>query len=329
MRGDLVIGTARAARGSRASGAIPVGARAGGAPIDIPLVVVNGQDDGPVLWIDGAVHGDEPEGPLAIFELLAQIDPHALAGAVVAVPVVNVPAFEAMQRGNPADLFTYDLNRIYPGRPEGHLTERIAYAHYTTMVEYADMEVAIHSGGAHSYLAFAQFFTPSPEGLELAKAMGPQWDLLLKSFSDRGSPMAAMKQHGKPAITVELGGLCDTFPARFHANGSALSRALLNVLRHYKMVEGRPEYATRWLVGQQKTVVLAPASGFWRPEPQVLRRRVTAGETLGRIYSLTGELITEVQAPFDGFPFGIRTNPSVQVGDWCVFFGVIEEELAR
>ena len=327
MKKELVVGTARAPRAGKAKGAIPVGQRTGGGPIEIPLIVLNGADDGPVLWINGAIHGDEPEGPMALFILLSQLDPRAMRGAVVAVPVVNVGAFEHSQRGNPTDLFTYDLNRIYPGRPDGHLTERIAHAHHLTMIEHADMEVSIHSGGAHSYLAYAQFYNPTTEGLELAKAMGPEWDLLLKSFSDRGSPMAAMKHKGKPAITVELGGLCDTFPARFRDNGNALARALLNIMRHYKMVDGTPQYARRWMVGQQKTVVLAPTSGFWVPVPEVLRERIREGTIMARIYTLDGDLAAEIRAPYDGIPFGMRTNPSVQLGDWCIFYGVIEEEI--
>ena len=328
MPQDLKIGTAHARPGTVARGAIPVGTRAGGHPIEIPLLLLNGVQDGRVLWIDGAIHGDEPEGPLTIFRLMQRLDPSKVRGAVVAVPVVNVGAFEANQRGNPADLFTYDLNRIYPGRPDGHLTERIAHAHYTTMIAHADLEVSIHSGGAHSYLAYAQFYNPTPEGLELAKAMGPEWDLLLKSFSDRGSPMAAMKQHGKAAITVELGGMCDTFPTRFRANGESLEGGILNIMRHYGMIDGAPRYATRWMVGQQKTVILAPASGFWLPEPEVLRRRVTKDTLLARILSVYGDVAAEIRAPYDGIPFGLRTNPTVQLGDWCVFYGVIEEEIA-
>jgi predicted deacylase len=324
MGGDLTVGTARAARGRAAQGAIPV---PGDPKSDIPVVVVNGAGNGPVLWINGAIHGDEPEGPLAVHRLLADLDPAGLRGAVVAVPVVNVGAFEACQRGNPADLFTYDMNRIYPGRSEGHLTERIAHAHHEAMIAAADLEVSIHSGGAHSYLAYAQFYNDTPEGLELAKAMGPEWDLLLKSFSDRGSPMAAMKQQGKPGITVELGGLCDTFPARFLANGAALERAIRNIMRHYRMVDGTPQYARRWMVGQQKTVILAPTGGFWLPEPSVLRQRVAAGTLLARIHTLHGDVAVEIRAPYDGIPFGIRTNAAVGLGDWCIFYGVIEEEI--
>jgi predicted deacylase len=139
--------------------------------------------------------------------------------------------------------------------------------------------------------------------------------------------MAAMKQHGKPAITVELGGLCDTFPTRFRANGEALVRAFLNIMRHYRMIDGAARYATRWMVGEQKTVVLAPASGLWVPKPEVLRQRIAAGTLMARILTLHGEVAAEIRAPFDGIPFGMRTNPSVQLGDWCIFCGVVEEEL--
>ena len=81
------------------------------------------------------------------------------------------------------------------------------------------------------------------------------------------------------------------------------------------------------MVGQQKTVVLAPVSGFWLPVPEVLRQRISAGTVMARIYTLHGAVAAEITAPFDGIPFGIRTNPSVQLGDWCVFYGVIEEEI--
>jgi predicted deacylase len=94
LKEELVIGTARAESATRATGAIPVGQRAGGGPIDIPLIVLNGRDDGPALWIDGAIHGDEHEGPISIFRLVEQVDPRALRGAVVVVPVVNVAAWE-------------------------------------------------------------------------------------------------------------------------------------------------------------------------------------------------------------------------------------------
>ena len=83
----------------------------------IPIIVVRGVEDGPTIWLNGATHGDEPEGPYSIFMTLRELDPLQMRGTVVAVPVMNVDAFTAGKRGNPLDGFTYDMNRCYPGRP--------------------------------------------------------------------------------------------------------------------------------------------------------------------------------------------------------------------
>ena len=321
----LTVGTAAAAPGARADGVIPVTRRPGGEALGIPVIVVNGAGDGPVLWIDGAIHGDEPEGPLSIHKLLQQVDPAALRGAVVCVPVHNVPAFEAQQRGNPFDGFTYDMNRIYPGREGGYPSERVAWAHWQAMQGCADMLIAIHSGGAHSYLATAQFYNGTEAGLDMAKAMGPTWDLILKPLGSSGSPPAAMASIGKPAITVELGGICATLPDEFHANGAALCDAYLNVLRHFGMIDGQATYATQWGLGVQRTV-LAGVGGFFVPAEGVRYRTPIAANTLlARIHDLYGNVIEEVRAPCDGQIFGMRTQPCVFQGDWAVFFGEVQE----
>jgi predicted deacylase len=125
------VGSATAAPGKRARGAIPVTTLGGGNPLEIPVIVLNGSESGPCIWVDGVVHGDEPEGTLACHLLDAALDPAHMRGSVVLVPVLNVPAFEAAQRGNPLDTFSYDMNRIYPGKADGYLTERMAHVHST------------------------------------------------------------------------------------------------------------------------------------------------------------------------------------------------------
>ena len=112
----ITVGTATAEPGSVVRGVIPVTKLAGGTPLDIPVVVVNGLRGGPCFWVNGAIHGDEPEGPLACQIALAEVDPAHLSGTLVMCPVVNVPAFEAAQRGNPADTFTYDAKNPVPTR---------------------------------------------------------------------------------------------------------------------------------------------------------------------------------------------------------------------
>jgi predicted deacylase len=320
----VTVGSASAAPGTVVRGAIPVTELAGGTPLEIPVVVVNGADAGPCFWVNGAIHGDEPEGPLACQIALAEIDPARLSGTLVLCPVVNVPAFEAAQRGNPADTFTYDMNRIYPGRPDGYLSERVAAAHAAAMGPVADFEISIHSGGAHSFLDKAIFVDERPESVELATAMGPGWGCIMSSFNPSGSPMAYMKGLGKVGITVELGGRSATSPAAFARVGRELADSILNILRHYGMYPGEAAYPSPRYRGQQEAL-LAPASGIFLPEPGVeFLTMMKKGDPIARIVNVFGDILARLEAPEDGMFFGLRALPNVTTGDWCCFFCKVE-----
>ncbi len=193
----------------------------------------------------------------------------------------------------------------------------------------ADYEISIHSGGAHSYLAQAVIFGPGEESLSLAKALGPGWNLLLRSFSSKGSPMAEMGQLGRAGVTVELGGLCDTRPEGFLRNGEILARAMINVLRHLGVAPGKAEYEQRLLIGSAEVIGVS-RSGLWVPEENLpLRQTVAEGTLVAKVLSLTGEVLEEVRAPTDCVIFGIRTRPQIFVGEWAVFYSVIEEEVSN
>jgi uncharacterized protein len=320
----VTVGTAAAAPGTVVRGAIPVTTLAGGTPLEIPVVVINGAQGGPCFWVDGAIHGDEPEGPLACQVAMRDIDPAQLWGTVVMCPVMNVPAFEAAQRGNPLDTFSYDMNRIYPGRANGYLTERLAAAHAAAMGTVADFEISIHSGGAHSFLDKAIFVDERPESVELATAMGPGWGCIMSSFNPKGSPMAHMKDLGKVAVTVELGGRSATSPTAFARVGRELADAILNILRHYKMYPGGAAYPSPRYKGQQEAL-LAPASGLFLPAPGVdFLTMMKQGDPIARINTIFGDTLAELVAPADGMVFGLRALPNVTTGEWCCFFCKVE-----
>jgi predicted deacylase len=293
-----------------------------GTELGIPVLLVCGKADGPVLLIDGGIHGDEHEGAYAISALVKELDPNRLRGVVIAVPVINVAAFQAMQRGNPRDNHSHDLNRFYPGRANGYLTERIAHVHNSIIGSVADVEIAIHSGGNICYLA-ESIFTPTGDekSLELAKAMGPGWEIVLDAPRSVGSPMAAMADRGKPSITVELGGSAATMPGDLLKNVEILKKALINVCRHYDMLEGEAEYARGYWRGKQR-VVQASASGILEPNPDLpLKQSMNRGDLLMRINDLFGNPLEDLRAPCDGTLFGFRTYPSVFAGDWVLFCG--------
>lgn len=321
---SVTVGTATAKPGEAVRGAIPAGDLAGGVKVEIPVVVINGAEAGPTFWVNAAIHGDEPEGPLACAIAAKQIDPAKLRGAVVMVPCVNPLAFSAAERGNPLDTFTYDMNRIYPGKPGGHFSDRVADAHWQAMKDVADLEISIHSGGAHSFLDKAIFVDERPESVELAKAMGEGWGCIMSNFTKAGSPMAAMNNAGKVGITVELGGRSYTSPERFRYVGEELAKSILNICYHYDMLDGTATYPTDATKGQQEAL-LAPASGIFLPEPGVdFLTMMKKGDTIARIINIYGDEVGELNAPADGMFFGLRALPNVNAGDWCCFFNKVE-----
>jgi predicted deacylase len=323
------VGLAVAEPGSVARGAIEVTTLAGGGTLNIPVIVINGARPGPCLWVDGAIHGDEPEGPLTCHNLLREVTPTNLTGSLVLVPVINVPAFEAAQRGNPLDTFSHDMNRIYPGREGGYLSERIAHAHREWMVEVADYEISIHSGGNHSYLSETIFATDDAASQELARAMGEGWSLALKAFNPKGNPMAVMLEAGKAGITVELGGRSATSPHDFHRVGRVLADAILNVMRHYGMIPGEARYASPRYRGVQHAL-LAPVSGMFVAEPSIeFQKPMKQGDKIATIFNLYGDIEVELTAPVDGMIFGLRALPNVTTGDWCCFFAEVQGTLDR
>lgn len=325
MSDTMKIGNVFAEPGTIASGSIETGIDLSGRVEGIPIIVCRGSIDGPTLWVNGAIHGDEPEGAFSIFKTLAKLDPVEMCGTVVFVPAMNVPAFQAGERGNPLDSFSYDMNRIYPGRPDGYMTERVAFAHWEVMRDKCDLQLSIHSGGEHSYLAHMIFAADNPESLELAAAMGPKWDLVFKSGVGGNNPASKVAELGKAGITVELGGNCRSLTGDFHEVAEDLSESYLNVMRHYGMIEGEADYAGEWRMGHQQPL-LAPASGMWVGNPELeLERPIAEGVLLGEIFSLYGDMLAEVTAPEAGVVFGLRSRPAVLEGDWCCFYGIIEE----
>jgi predicted deacylase len=325
MSEPMQIGTLSIGPGEAKRGGIPINGDMYGRAREIPIIVYRGVEAGPTLWINGATHGDEPEGALSIFKLLAQLDPTKMKGTLVVVPAMNVNAFTAGERGDPLDTFTYDMNRVYPGKPDGYPTERVAYAHWQAMKDTCDLQIAVHSGGEHSYLAHMIFASDNAVSLELGAAMGPQWSLLFKSPVGGGNPSSQMAGLGKGGITVELGGNCRTLTDDFHTVAADLAGSYLNVMRHYGMVEGTATYAPSWRQGYQ-IALLAPATGMFVGSAGLPFETTLDKDTLlGQIYNLYGDVIGEVRAPREGVIFGLRSRPSVIEGEWCCFFGVVEQ----
>src|SRR4051794_27566064 len=131
--------------GTRGDYLAPLGRRPDGSQIGIPLIGVAGAQPGPTLGIIAGIHGDEYEGPEAARALLDELDPAELRGGIICAPVANVAAYEDFHRVGPID--HQDLNRVFPGKSDGSLTERVAAALVREVVEQCTTLLDLHSAG--------------------------------------------------------------------------------------------------------------------------------------------------------------------------------------
>jgi len=141
--GALRIGSAAARAGEKGSGfiVVPAGIDSG---TRIPLTIVRGKDPGPTLALIAGTHGDEVAPVIALQRVRRELDPARLAGTVLLVQVANLPSF--LRRTvyySPID--GKNLNRVYPGKRDGTVSERIAYAITHEIIERADYLVDIHA----------------------------------------------------------------------------------------------------------------------------------------------------------------------------------------
>jgi predicted deacylase len=114
-----------------------------GAELRLPVKVLAGRGARPVFVLIAGIHGDEAEGILALLDLWQAIDPRDLCGRMDIVPVANPPAFAAGRRTSPID--DLDLNRVFPGRRDGSITQQLAHVLFHRLVAGADLLLTLHS----------------------------------------------------------------------------------------------------------------------------------------------------------------------------------------
>src|SRR5579862_3750876 len=130
---DVTIGTATARSGEKATGFIqvPVGSDAAAA---VPVIVVNGAKPGPRLALVAGSHGTEYASIIALEKLAQSLNPAELSGTVVILPLINLASFaQKVPHLNPVD--GKNMNRMYPGNPNGTQTERASWAIGKQVVE--------------------------------------------------------------------------------------------------------------------------------------------------------------------------------------------------
>src|SRR5687767_730325 len=206
----FTVGPVTAAAGTIASGELTVAPRAGDQGTTIPISVINGARPGPVLALTAGVHGQEYTSILALQRLLKTADAKAITGTLILVHVANMPSFLARTiYYSPAD--GKNLNRVFPGKADGTLSERIAHAITQEVIARATHVIDLHCGDGNESLRPYSYWiaTGKPDvaeaGRRMALAFGMDHIVI-----DRERPLEAAASvylsntaitRGKPALT--------------------------------------------------------------------------------------------------------------------------------
>lgn len=279
-----------ATAGEHKFGYLEVGPTRSGLMPDIPVHLFAGVEPGPTLLVQGAIHGTEIIGSIAILDFVAQLDPSQLRGNVIAVPVLNRVGFELGERINRVD--GKDIGRLFPGKPVGTLAERTAHVYFEQVIRQSNVLLDFHQGGVASYERYVLFSADvdpaRPTEMEqhrrkLAVAFGLDSAAFFPPGTFEENQSTALEAAGVVQITPELGGGTGWLEHGAENVGVG-TRGIWNVLKAMQMVDGALETD-----GPLCTVFNAGIV-FWRPAVNGLFVRekfigdvVRRGERYGRI----------------------------------------------
>jgi N-alpha-acetyl-L-2,4-diaminobutyrate deacetylase len=279
----------------------------------LDVAIIRGALPGKTLFALGGVHGDEYEGPTALWQLIDRLQPEEISGTVILLPVANWKAFEAEQRCTPDD--GANLNRCFPGDPKGTYTEVLAWDIFEHFVRPSDMVVDLHSGGAafsfHPVVGYVRDCPSAAFCLEACERFG--LDMIWSLPGRDGVMTNAAARAGRIAIGCEYGGEARLDPAGAEAYARGVIRSLqfLGILPgsaprniNARVVEGD------FLIAETK---------FGRFQSLVANGDpVSAGQRIGFVTDFQENACEEILALHDGVIAAIRTRPVIHRGEWTI-----------
>jgi len=290
-----------------------------GNPVTIPYFVMRGIKKKPVLLLNAALHGDELNGIEVIMRIFEKIDPMQLKGTILAAPIVNTLAFKARDRMDPVD--KKDLNRLFPGKKDGTVTERIAYHFFNKFVKKATFGIDLHTGmKGHLLIPHprVRVFNNSSPPLEYPQALGTE--IIFYHEGKEGMLNIQAEKLGIPIVCFEIGeaGRLDEHYINEGFKG------VLNFMKYFGMIDGAPEIPEKQILLKDYKELPAKMGGFFHP-------KVNAGDVIKK-----NQLVGIISSPFyneryyvkaleDGVIIGIRTQPIVRPGTTVAWFMTFDQ----
>lgn len=307
--------------GTKASFWLPIISNGLGTPIRLPVMLAKGVKDGPVLGLTAAIHGNELNGIPVIQKLFRELDPQQLCGAIVGVPVMNVPGFTLRQRRFNDGV---DLNRIAPGKPDGSISQVYIYRLIQNVLRHFDYLIDLHTASAgrvNSWYIRADMSMPATA--RMARLQNP--DIILDNPPNDGTFRGAAAQLGINAITLEL---CD--PSVFQRG--VIAEGLIgirNVLYDLGMLPGDiVSTGHETILCSSSKWIYTDEGGILQVLPE-LRQQVRAGSCIAEVRSVFGDLEQEYLAPYDGIVIGKSISPINPTGSRILHLGANAQVLDK
>ncbi len=282
------------------------------AGLDVPALDITGTEDGPLLTLIAGVHGCEYASMAGLRKWANGLADRELRGRIQAIPVLNLPSFWARTPFVVPD-DGKNLNRCFPGDPEGTLADRLAYDTFTKVIQGSDALIDMHTGDMVEALQpFALYDTGPAEARahDMATAYGLGYVIRQEPGPDRavaGTTSASAAEIGIPAIIAEAGGcgLVERPAVEAHVRGLNRVLALLGMSNDPQEEAALPVHLKRFLWLRCRD------EGWWEPTAWV-GDAVAEGQVIGTVSSLDGtQTLETIIAPADGVLMFITSSPSV------------------
>lgn len=308
----MEVGDTEVEPGERRRIELPVARLVTGNLLSLPVEVLHGAEEGPRIWLSGAVHGDEVVGVEIIRRVVRELDPGDLAGTVVSVPIVNVFGFISESRYLPD---RRDLNRAFPGRESGSLASRLAHLFMEEVVRKCDYGIDYHAGSDdRTNLPQLRADLDDEETRRCALAFAPP--VVIDGGLRDGSLRQAASEEGAHVLLYE-GGEARRFDPDAVEAGVAGTLRTLDCLGMCDPGAGDAGGAPECREARETTWARASRSGILHLDVAA-GDRVDDGTLLGEITNSFGDPKARVRCGTPGIVIGHTLSPLVNRGDALV-----------
>lgn len=283
-----------------------------GRPVPVPVVVINGAGPGPRVAITGGIHGAEYVAIEAARRLGMGVDPAAVRGSLVVVPISNTTAFHARSIYT-SGLDNQNLNRVFPGDPEGSPSEVLADWLFRSIISPAQYYIDMHGGDMIEalvpFVLFPRCDDPRTEEASRAMAMASSIPRVIRGEVS-GSTCGAAAAAGVPAILAEVGGqgIWTEELVEEHMNST------MRVLRHLGVLPGEVPPAAEQRVYETFAWMRAEVGGLFHPTVSV-GDRVEQGQPVGAVVDYFGTPLQPLEAVASGEIAFLVTALAMNAGD--------------